>query len=695
MRLPWLSSSRRVRLKPLLYVPFVGRETLLSELGRHLQVAREGTAQYVVLEGPNGSGKSALLTEFAHTHCATAQVLLVQLPAGECLLGQEFYTRLFGTLQAQSEKILQTLYNDTKRLRRTLAVTWDEAEFRHVLTSADWTQLQEQQGHSGPRRAAPLAELLTVVRQHPWAVGVATMLDAATRQRVMSQRSWPQRWTTLLRAIQTRHLPPGAVLVLLIDQLPAEHAGSPDTMQVWTQHWQEFVQAMAGEVPPLLVVWTGTAEGLQPVRQALPGTVPRTEHRLEELGDEDLQRLMPRLQRALPRLAREPWQRLVATDGIRIRHPASLLLAVNCIAAMAEQQQRAGVEAPPSLAEADAIACVTHLVQAIIQRYPAEEGLFRQLLEICAFFPPNRDFVVDDILPLCDMDALKLDVVTGRAMLETLLGACVRYGLLAYDPYAVRYTTGNSLIQQTLQELLYPVAPVRQAVARQRQVAAAVMHHMQHGDSEILGELVGLIDTTGGANASTLLAPYLVAPLCRRLSQSTKAERQHIAGALGKFPSPLALDVLRVLLSDEEGQVRSRAAQSLADLQGLETVPVLLKARQDSNGDVRWIVAQALGKLEGAATVEALIELLVDEDKEVSRIAAKGLGQKGDRRAVPHLIAALRDSYPLLRESAALALGQLADTRALPALQELLQDANPQVRRRAETVLARLLPAAC
>jgi hypothetical protein len=694
MRLPWLSSSRRVHPKPLLYVPFVGRETLLSELDKHLQAVREGTAQYVVLEGPNGSGKSALLTEFARTSCATAQVLLIQLPAGECLLGQEFYTRLFGTLQAQSEKILQTLYNDTKRLRRTLAVAWDETEFRHVLTAADWTQLQAPQGHSGPRRGDPLAEILTVVRQHPWAVGVATILDAATRQGITSQRSWAPRWAALLRTIQTRHLPRGAVLVLLIDQWHVEHAGSPDTMQYWTQHWQSFVQAMAGEVPPLLVVWTGTAEDLQLVRQALHGTVPYTEHCLEGLGDEEIQRLLPRLQRALPRLAREPWQQLVANDGRRIRHPASLLLAVNCVAAMTEQQ-RAGAEAPPPLAEADAGACMTYLVQAIIQRYPTEEGLFRQLLEICAFLPPNRDFVVDDILPLCDMDALQLDMVTGRAMLETLLGACVRYGLLAYDAYVRRYTTGNGLLQQALQELLYPVAPVRQAVARQRQVAAAVMHHIQHGDSEILGELVSLIDTTGGDNASTLLAPYLVAPLCRRLGQSTKAERQHIAGALGKFPSPLALDLLRVLLSDEEGQVRSRAAQSLADLEGLETAPVLLKALKDSNSDVRWIVAQALGKSEGTTTVEALIELLADEDKEVSRIAAKGLGQKGDRRAVPYLLDAVRDSYPLLRESAALALGQLADTRALPALQELLQDANPQVRRSAETALSRLLPAAC
>jgi HEAT repeat protein len=319
--------------------------------------------------------------------------------------------------------------------------------------------------------------------------------------------------------------------------------------------------------------------------------------------------------------------------------------------------------------------------------------LLRQLLEICAFFPPGKDFVVDDIFPLCDLDVLQLDLVTGRTALETLLGACVRYGLLDYAHYTERYTTGSDMIQQALQAVLYPVASERQAVARRRQLATAVMHHMQHGDGELLGELVRFIAAEEGDNAPTLLAPYLVAPLRRRLGQSTREERQHMAGALGQFPSPLALDLLQVLLSDEEGQVRSRAAQSLADLEGLDTLPVLLKALKDRNGDVRWIVAQALGRLEGATTVDALIEMLADEDKEVGRIAAQGLGQKGDRRAVPHLLTAVRDSYPLLRESAASALGHLADQRALPALEELLQDANLQVRRSAETALARLLPA--
>ena len=47
---------------------------------------------------------------------------------------------LFAALQAQSEKTLNMFYNDTKRLRKVLAVNWDEAEFRTFLASAEWTQ---------------------------------------------------------------------------------------------------------------------------------------------------------------------------------------------------------------------------------------------------------------------------------------------------------------------------------------------------------------------------------------------------------------------------------------------------------------------------------------------------------------------------------------------------------------------------
>ena len=69
MRLPWSWRSRRVRYKPLVQLPFLGRETVLATLDSLLEAAREGRGQYAVLAGPSGSGKSALLTEFALMRC--------------------------------------------------------------------------------------------------------------------------------------------------------------------------------------------------------------------------------------------------------------------------------------------------------------------------------------------------------------------------------------------------------------------------------------------------------------------------------------------------------------------------------------------------------------------------------------------------------------------------------------------------
>ena len=64
MRFPWSSTSRRRHYKPLLQVPFVGQQAVLTALATHLQAAQNGTVQCVTLTGQAGSGKSALLEEF-------------------------------------------------------------------------------------------------------------------------------------------------------------------------------------------------------------------------------------------------------------------------------------------------------------------------------------------------------------------------------------------------------------------------------------------------------------------------------------------------------------------------------------------------------------------------------------------------------------------------------------------------------
>ena len=135
-----------------------------------------------------------------------------------------------------------------------------------------------------------------------------------------------------------------------------------------------------------------------------------------------------------------------------------------------------------SLVQADPATLVSQLVEVIRQRHPAQAPLFRQVLEACAFMPPGKQLVVDDLLPLCDFAGLDLDPVTGRTYLEMLLGQCARYGLLRYDPYTARYTLGHSAIQEALQGLVYPDVSARQQMARQRRLAAALLHHVQQGE---------------------------------------------------------------------------------------------------------------------------------------------------------------------------------------------------------------------
>ena len=157
-------------------------------------------------------------------------MLLLQLNAADCLLDYDVYRQLCTALQSHSEQILQKVYNATQRVRKTLALRWDEAEFRQVLASTDWAQPHEASPSTPSVSGAastPLAPLLTSVQEHPWAIGAAAILGVSGRGGAGStvQRVWEQRWIMFLRALRARHRPGEAVIVLVIDQVPPGAAG--------------------------------------------------------------------------------------------------------------------------------------------------------------------------------------------------------------------------------------------------------------------------------------------------------------------------------------------------------------------------------------------------------------------------------------------------------------------------------------
>lgn len=694
MRFPWSSTARRRPSKPLVQVPFIGQEALLERLTAQLHAASTGAIQYATLAGPAGCGTSTLVEEWRFLHNKPG-VLFLHLNAAECLLPYEWYRHLWQGLQAQSTQIVHTLYQATQRVRKNLSLQWEEQEFRQVLASTDWAQVQEAPAQVRTGRGTgtnPLAPLFLSVQDHPWAIGAATLLGSRERRVDLegsAQRLWEQRWSAGLHTLQGRYQAGQATLVVVIDHLTSGALSETAVDTARATAWQTFVTLTTAAALPCMLLWTGTAATLQPIQQVLRDMSPATTYQaytLERLEGEAQQQLVRRAVRVLPRALQAPWETVLASAGEQAANPTWLLLATTCAVVASERSAAAGL---PDLGSADIPSLVQRLVDDIRQRHPTQAALYSQVLDILAFMPPGKQAVVDDFLPLCDFAALGLEPVAGRAALELLLGQCVRAGLLRHDPYAGRYTLGSSAIQDALQSVLYPDPMARWQVARQRRLAAALLGQIQHGERTGLAALAAYIEDTHGAAARTLAAPFVVEPFRRLLPMCTREERQRMAVALGGLPSALAVDLLRFLVHDEEGQVRSSAVQALADLGRDEGVPVLLDAIRDRNSDVRWIATRALGQMPGSTAVDALIPMLTDEDKEVGRIAAESLGQQGDRRAVPHLMAALQESYPRLRESAIQALATLADPRAIPALQAVLQDAHPYVRRSAEAALAR------
>ena len=107
------------------------------------------------------------------------------------------------------------------------------------------------------------------------------MLEIMARDTSLGRQDSPlaQRWAGLLHALQKRGVSPGAVFVVLIEQL-ADDVPHHDH---WVEHWRQFVRLTAESGLPFLVVWSGTPVALQPVHQALHGMASLTEHRVDGL----------------------------------------------------------------------------------------------------------------------------------------------------------------------------------------------------------------------------------------------------------------------------------------------------------------------------------------------------------------------------------------------------------------------------
>ena len=163
--------------------------------------------------------------------------------------------------------------------------------------------------------------------------------------------------------------------------------------------------------------------------------------------------------------------------------------------------------------------------------------------------------------------------------------------------------------------------------------------------------------------------------LAERLHSDSEAERLDAAYrlALNRTGRP----ALAAALSGEADAPRPAACIGLAAA-GATAVDQVAAALDDGRSQVRWMATATLGEigpdaLQAAAGLEAR---LTDEDGEVRQRAARSLGLIGASGSVPALQSALQDEDEHVREHAAEALGFLTrgTDRAVDALGRALHD---------------------
>jgi HEAT repeat protein len=140
-------------------------------------------------------------------------------------------------------------------------------------------------------------------------------------------------------------------------------------------------------------------------------------------------------------------------------------------------------------------------------------------------------------------------------------------------------------------------------------------------------------------------------------------------------------------LRDPKPSLRRLAAEMLARMNAVSSVPALIDAARDPDPEVRASAIESLHALAARQAVSTLVELLGDAD---ARVRASALWALPDLEpgAAPGAVSAvetlLRDPDVYVRVQAAVALARFGETaRALPTLDALLRDPDPITRCRA------------
>ncbi len=132
-------------------------------------------------------------------------------------------------------------------------------------------------------------------------------------------------------------------------------------------------------------------------------------------------------------------------------------------------------------------------------------------------------------------------------------------------------------------------------------------------------------------------------------------------------------------LTNEDVKIRKQAINSLEGIQDESAIDTLITAATDENTQVRFKAAEILGTL-GTAAVDKLIEQFQKEEGQNKRYIVYALKQTKDKKVIPYLVEATTDEDPIVRKVAIRGLGELVANDNIDDIATGLEDEDWGVR---------------
>lgn len=157
-------------------------------------------------------------------------------------------------------------------------------------------------------------------------------------------------------------------------------------------------------------------------------------------------------------------------------------------------------------------------------------------------------------------------------------------------------------------------------------------------------------------------------------------QRRFICEVAGEIASPVYYDILKKLLKDKDGHVRSLAAIALSKLGNPRAIEPIKRLLIDPYEDVQEAAVDALSNFKSNLSVTELIDMLDDAKPALRKNAALLLGEIGATEAVSALGFTLKDDSVRVRKAVVKALSLLKTEDSIRYLTVALTDEEPEIR---------------